>query len=362
MTEQVGTPSVAESSIDDVLVRQAGRVGRITLNRPKAINALTLPMIEVITATLEQWRHDPAIEVVVLDGAGDRGFCAGGDIRAVYDSALAGDGAAGALWRAEYRLDAAVRHYPKQVLSLLDGITMGGGVGIGCHRPLRVVTERSRLAMPEVRIGFAPDVAATLLFAQAPGRVGEHLALTGDSIGAADAIYCGLADHVVSSERLSELVSRVEAEAVDVVLADLEPVSEESAPEEPGLATDRIWIDECYSGGTVEEILQRLEDQPNENAGKAAAQIRRVAPLAAEVTLRAMQQTRRETPTIEQVLARDYRVMTRFLDTHDLRDGIRTMVVDKHDSPTWSPSALGDVTEHMLDRHFASLGEGELQV
>ncbi|MGH3663474.1 MAG: 3-hydroxyisobutyryl-CoA hydrolase, partial [Micromonosporaceae bacterium] len=301
----------------EVLVSQIGRVGRITLNRPCAVNALTLEMIGALSRTLEEWRSDPTVELVVLDGAGGRGFCAGGDIRVVHDSARAADGAADTLWREEYQLDAAVARFPKPLISILDGITMGGGMGIGCHRPIRVVTERSTLAMPEVRIGMCPDVGGCLLLVQAPGHIGEHLALTAGSVGPDDAVYCGFADCIVPDVDVEELVRRFQSEHPAMVLDELS-----RPPGDAALARDAAWIDACYPAGSVTEILDRLASHPEPRAREAAEQIRRMPPLGLTVTLRALRQTRPDTP-LEDVLARDLRVMTRFLDTPDLVEGIR---------------------------------------
>lgn len=341
----------------DVLVRHLGRVGRITLNRPQALNALTLSMLHHVGTTLRRWEDDPSVEVVVLDGAGDRGFCAGGDIRLVHDSARAGDRRAREFWAAEFALDAYVFHYPKTVVSLVDGITLGGGVGLACHRPVRVATERSQLAMPEVRIGFAPDVAGTWLLGRAPGRLGEHLALTGDRMDAADALACGLVDHVVPANSLPLLIERLQTRDVSSAVADLHRATGQS-----GLIAEREWLDLCYAADGVEEILARLHAARHPHAMAAAERITAAAPTAVKVTLRALRQARRLT-TIEEVLVRDYRMMCRFLESSDLVTGIRATTIDKTGTPRWSPASLEDVDEAMVDRYFAPLPDaGELQV
>lgn len=326
----------------------------VTLNRPEAINALTLPMIRAVSGVLEDWSHDSAVEVVVLGGAGDRGFCAGGDIRVVYEGARARDGSAEVLWREEFELVARIARFPKPVVSIVDGITMGGGMGLGCHGPVRVATERSVLAMPEVSIGLAPDVAGTLLLARAPGHIGEHLALTADRVGAADAVYCGLVDCVVPSGSTGELVRRLLTEDLTAILDDLA-----IPPGEPPLAQEQAWIDQCYCAGTVEEVVSRLDAHVSDAARAAAARVRQMSPLATKVTLRAMQETRRA-DSIEEVLMQDYRVASRFLQAPDLVEGIRAVVVDKDRWPRWSPAALEDVTPEMVGRHFVSLGDHDL--
>lgn len=192
---------------DSVLLRTEGRAGYITLNRPRALNALTHPMVRTIDAALAQWELDESVAVVVVSGAGERGLCAGGDIRAIHADALAGKDASIAFWRDEYRLNARIARYSKPYVALMDGIVMGGGVGVSAHGDVRVLTERSAVAMPETGIGFVPDVGGTHLLAQAPGELGTHLALTGTAVGAADALLCGLADHSIPSSRLAELTS-----------------------------------------------------------------------------------------------------------------------------------------------------------
>ena len=191
----------------DVVVRELGALRRITLNRPQALNALTLDMAETMTALLRTWASDPAAGAVLIDGAGERGLCAGGDLRALYDAAKAQNPLPAQFWATEYRLNVAIARYPKPVIAIMDGLVMGGGMGISAHAAHRVVTERSALAMPEVGIGFFPDVGASFLLARAPGETGSYLALTGGRIGAADAIYCGLADVHIAAARLAELAA-----------------------------------------------------------------------------------------------------------------------------------------------------------
>ena len=281
---------------------------------------------------------------------------AGGDIRVVYDSARAQDGSAEVLWREEYELIARIAQYPKPVVTIMDGITMGGGMGLGCHGPIRIATERSVLAMPEVSIGLAPDVAGTLLLARAPGHIGEHLALTASRMGAADAVYCGLVDHVVPSDSIGELARRLPAGASTAALAALA-----IPPGESRLAQEQAWIDECYGAGTVEEVICRLEAHEAPAAHAAAAQVRMMSPLSTKVTLRAMHETRRK-EGIEDVLIQDFRVSNRFLQAPDLVEGIRAAVVDKDRRPRWSPAAVEQVTPAMVDRHFESLGEHDLRL
>ncbi|WP_406005250.1 enoyl-CoA hydratase/isomerase family protein [Streptomyces sp. NBC_00637] len=342
---------------DPVLLHTAGRAGHITLNRPRAINALNHAMVRRIDEALTAWERDPAVETVVLSGAGERGLCAGGDIRAVHDDARDGDGtASAAFWRDEYRLNARIARCPKPYVALMDGIVMGGGVGVSAHGGFRVVTERSRIAMPETGIGFVPDVGGTYLLARAPGELGTHLALTGAQIGAGDAVSCGLADHFVPSASLRDLVDD---------LADLpvrEALNRHVHPLPEGeLAGRREWIDSCYAAGTVEEIVRRLFAHGDPAAKETAEILLTRSPTTLKVTLVALRRARRLC-TLERVLEQEYRVSCAALTTPDLVEGIRAQVIDKDRRPRWSPATLAEVTEADVERYFTPLGERELRL
>ncbi|MFI2200263.1 enoyl-CoA hydratase/isomerase family protein [Streptomyces sp. NPDC020192] len=340
---------------ETVLFRTAGRAAHITLNRPKALNALDHEMVRRIDAALTAWEHDPAVETVVITGAGERGLCAGGDIRAVHDDARDGDGAASAaFWRDEYHLNARIARYPKPYVALMDGIVMGGGVGLSAHGSVRIVTERSRVAMPETGIGFVPDVGGTYLLGRAPGELGTHLALTGAQIGAGDALLCGLADHHIPSAALRDFVDALAVQSVPDALARHVQPSPQGE-----LAERRDWIDSCYSAGTVEEILQRLLAHGDPNAKEAAETLLARSPTALKVTLAAMRRARR-LGSLERVLDQEYRVSCAALGTHDLVEGIRAQVIDKDRSPRWSPATLAEVTDADVARCFAPLGDREL--
>ncbi|KJK37267.1 3-hydroxyisobutyryl-CoA hydrolase [Streptomyces variegatus] len=340
---------------EPVLFHISGRVARITLNRPRALNALTHTMVRRIDEALIEWERDPAVETVVITGAGERGLCAGGDIRAIHDDARDGDGtASAAFWRDEYRLNARIARYPKPYVAVMDGIVMGGGVGVSAHGSVRVVTERSRVAMPETGIGFVPDVGGTYLLALAPGELGTHLALTGAQIGAADALLCGLADHYVPADALRHLLD---------ALAEL-PVAEALAghvrpPQSGVLAAQRDWIDACYAADTVEEIVRRLLAHGDPAAKEAAETLLAKSPTALKVTLASLRRARELGP-LELVLNQEYRVSCAALDTPDLVEGIRAQVVDKDRRPRWSPKTLTEVTDADVERFFTPLGEREL--
>ncbi|GEB54832.1 enoyl-CoA hydratase/isomerase family protein [Streptomyces gardneri] len=340
----------ATTGTEEVLVRIEGRTGRLILNRPGALNALSHPMVLRIEEALTTWREDPDIEAVVISGAGDRGLCAGGDVRAIHEDARTGGTATAAFWRDEYRLNALIARYPKPYVALMDGIVMGGGVGVSAHGTVRIVTERSRVAMPETGIGFVPDVGGTYLLALAPGELGVHLALTGAPVGAADALLCGLADHFVPAERLDRLVTGLAHTSVHDALA----AHVGQAP--PGqLAAHREWIDHCYAADTVEEILDRLMGSGVPAAKEAAATLTTKSPTALKVTLTSLRRARGLGP-LERVLEQEYRVSCAALTSPDLVEGIRAQVIDKDRDPRWSPADLADVTDEDVARYFTPLG------
>lgn len=324
---------------ETVLVRRDGRVGRLTLNRPRALNALTHAMVSRVDAALTAWERDPDVHAVVIDGAGGRGLCAGGDIRAIHEDARTGGSASPAFWRDEYCLNARIAHCPMPYVAFMDGIVMGGGVGLSAHGDVRVVTERSRVAMPETGIGLVPDVGGTYLLSRAPGELGTHLALTGAAVGAADAILCGLADHYVPSGRLPGLAGQLAETDVPVAVR-----RHESAPPEGELAADREWIDACYAADSVEEIVDRLFASGHHGAKQTAETILTKSPTALKATLAAVRRAR-TAKTLEEVLDMEYRASCAALRTPDLVEGIRAQVIDKDRTPRWVPGELGAVTQ-----------------
>ncbi|AWW41382.1 enoyl-CoA hydratase/isomerase family protein [Streptomyces cadmiisoli] len=340
---------------DHVLLHTAGRAAHITLNRPRAINALNHAMVRRIDEALTVWERDPAVETVVLTGAGERGLCAGGDIRAIHDDARDGDGtASAAFWRDEYRLNARIARFPKPYVAVMDGIVMGGGVGVSAHGGIRIVTERSRIAMPETGIGFVPDVGGTHLLTRTPGELGTHLALTGAQIGAGDALLCGLADHCVPSAALGALVADLAELPARAAVA--RHVQEQPRGE---LAEHREWLDACYAADTVEEIVRRLLAHGSAVAKETAETLLAKSPTALKVTLAALRGARR-LGSLERVLEQEYRISCAALTSPDLVEGIRAQVIDKDRSPRWSPASLSEVTDADVARFFTPLGEREL--
>lgn len=329
-----------------VQTRVDGTVGLLTLNRPTVINALNHAMVSVLHRTLTAWAHDPAITAVVLSGAGDRGLCAGGDVVAIYHGAL-GDGcAARRFWHDEYQLNAYISRYPKPYVALMDGIVMGGGVGLSAHANTRVVTDRTRVAMPEVRIGLIPDVGGTYLLSRAPGRTGLHVGLTGASFTGADAITLGFADHYVPHDALADFTAAIVSDGVDAALA---AYTEEPPGSELAL---HPWIDECYAGETIEQIISALEAHDNAAAHAAARLIAGHSPTAVAVTLEALRRAER-LDNLEDALAMEYCTSTAALRSHDLREGIRAQVIDKDRAPRWAPAEVSAVSAATVHAYFA---------
>ncbi|MGN6325549.1 enoyl-CoA hydratase/isomerase family protein [Pseudolysinimonas sp.] len=337
----------AEPGPAPVLVERRGRLGILTLNRPRALNALDTGMVGIVSDALAAWADDDAVATVLVRGAGERGLCAGGDVVGIARAAQAGDRELPArFWRDEYRMNAAIARFPKPYVALMDGIVLGGGVGISAHGSHRVVTERTRLGMPETGIGFVPDVGGTRLLAHAPGELGTHLGLTGDHVTGVDAIALGFADAFVPSDRFEALAVALETEDADVAIASVA----ESAPPAPLLA-ERAWIDAAYAGDDLSAILDRLT-AGEEPARAAAATLATRSPTALAITLRSLRAAAAES-TLEEALRREYRVSTRVVALPDFVEGIRAQLVDKDSAPRWRPAALADVDPAVVDAAFA---------
>jgi enoyl-CoA hydratase len=347
---------------EEVLFERRGRLGVVTLNRPKAVNALTAGMAAAMLEQLTLWAEDNSVGAVLVRGAGDRGLCAGGDIVAIYRDMHDGGEATADFWAVEYRLNLLISEYPKPYVALMDGLVLGGGVGISAHGSVRIVTERTRTGMPETTIGFAPDVGGSLLLSRSPGETGTHAALTGAHLNGADALFLGLADHFVASERLPELAAALEAEPVEAAVRRF------AAPAPPSvLAAQQHWIDACYSSDDAGEIVRRLRAVRGTAAGDAsgaADTIETKSPTAVKVALESLRRVRGLDPeqALERALEQEYRVGLHFLAGPDFREGIRAQVVDKDRNPRWTPATLAEVTREDVEGYFAPLGKRELKL
>ncbi len=323
-----------------VLVRVEDRLGHLTLNRPRRINALDLDMIKLVQRALDEWAESPDVDLVLIDGAGERGLCAGADIRTLWEGVRAGSGDPLTFLDTEYRMNATIVHFPKPVVAFMDGITFGGGVGISTHASVRVVTERSQVAMPETLIGLCPDVGSLFLLSRSPGELGTHAALTGARLDGALAVHAGLADHLIPSADLPGLVAQLRSGTVPPL-----PVSPPTSHPE--------WIDRCYAAETVEEIEARLRGDADPNAHAAADTLAQMSPTSLKVTLAAIR--RAADLTLDQVLEQDLRVCGHFLGHPDLVEGIRAQIIDKDRRPRWQPADLADVTADQAASFFDPL-------
>jgi enoyl-CoA hydratase len=336
---------------DEVLTRVDGNVGYVTLNRPKAINSLNQTMVDLLSSVLIRWERDEAIRAVVVAGAGERGLCAGGDVVALYHSARKDGVDARRFWRDEYLLNGLVGRFAKPYVALMDGIVMGGGVGISAHANTRVVTDTAKVAFPEVGIGFIPDVGGAYLLSRAPGKLGMHAALTGTPFNGADAIALGFADHYVPHSEVDAFTAAVATDGVEGALAHhaIEPPPSE-------LVAQREWIDECYSGDGVIDIVAALRGHGAEPANDAASLIATRSPIALSVTFEAVRRAR-DLGTLEDVLVQDYRVSSASARSHDFVEGIRAQLVDKDRNPKWSPARLDEVTVADVASYFAPVDD-----
>lgn len=343
--------------MSDIDIRIEGVAGRITLTRPKALNAMTYEMCLAIEKAVDQWRDDPAVKLVVLDAEGDRAFCSGGDIAELYATGTKGDFAYGrTFWADEYRLNHKLYRYEKPVVSFLQGFTMGGGVGIGCHGSHRIVGDSSQIAMPECGIGLVPDVGGSRLLAQAPGRAGAYLGTTGTRMKAGDAIKAGFADHFIPEGDWSALIAELERSGDPACLtaAATEP--------EPGILTQHgEEIDTLFAGADLTAITQRLEQTETAFAADALKALRRAAPLSAACTLAILDRLTETGPSMEAALDLEYRFTYRAMEHGDFLEGIRAAIIDKDRNPRWQ-YADQPVPQEAIDRMLAPLGPEALKL
>ena len=335
---------------DLVLDREDG-LGIIRLERPQALNALTMDMIGGLSAALVEWAADPSVTAVVIEGAGDRAFCAGGDVRALYDarndpaSTYRAD-----FYREEYRLNRAIFRFPKPYVAVMDGITMAGGVGVSVHGSHQVVTERTLFAMPETGIGLFPDVGGGHFLPRCPGAVGMYMGLTGARLKAADCLHAGIATHYVASADLGAITGGGDpVAALDGLAGD---------PGPSALATARDDIDRVFGRESVAEIIAALEADDGEWAAKTLATLRAKAPLSLCVSFRQLCEGR--DLDFEPVMVMEYRLSQRFMIDHDFFEGVRAIIIDKDNAPRWRHGAVGDVTAAEVDAYFAPLGPDDL--
>lgn len=329
---------------DEVLYAREGRLGRILLNRPRTINVLNDVMVASIIAQLADWARDDTVLAVSIQGAGDRGLCAGGDVKALRTVVMAGSGEAVRFWAEEYRMNAAIASYPKPFVAFMDGVVMGGGVGLSAHGSLRLVTERARVAMPETTIGFSPDVGSLFLLSRAPGETGTYLAMTGLPVDGADAIACGLADALIDSEEIPKLIDRLAAgELLDSRVGDTTAVG--------SLAAERAWIDSCYAGNDAGTILRALRAHPAPGAQRAAKVLASRSPMAVSIALEAVRRAA-QMDTLAQVLEQDLMLGTAMADSADFVEGVRALLVDRDNAPRWQHQSLAEVDPAEVTRSF----------
>ncbi|SEM47937.1 enoyl-CoA hydratase [Loktanella fryxellensis] len=311
-------------------VRQDGHAGRITLTREAALNALTPAMVHGIEDALTRWRHDPAVALVIIDAAGPKAFCAGGDVAALHAAGMAGDyGDARRFWRDEYRVNAMIAGYGKPVVTLMQGFVMGGGVGLGCHASHRIVGETSRIALPECGIGLVPDVGSTLLLARAPGRLGEYLGLTGDRMDAGDAIHAGFADSFVPQDRWAGLVDALCAHG------DVGMIATTTLPAPPSkLAAWQAEIDTAFAAPDLSAIGDRPDAVPPAPIAHALDLMGRNAPLSMACTL-AIVRAVRDDPSIRTALGLEFRFTHRAMADADFLEGVRALLIDRDRTPRW---------------------------
>ena len=340
--------------MSDISIRKSGAAGRITLTRPKALNALTPAMGDAVAQALAQWRDDPEVALVVLDAEGPRAFCSGGDISEIYRALATGDLAMPRrFWRDEYRMNLDIARYPKPVVAFLQGYTMGGGVGLGCHALHRVVGETSRIAMPECTIGLIPDVGGSYLLGQAPGRLGEFLGLTGARMAAGDAIYTGFADHYLPEADWPALIARLE-ETGDT--EDIFAAAHEAPIGRHALSHDMI--DEVFSAPGLAGVVAGLARWSGETPEAATLALSRNAPLAMASALEAIRRGR-AMEDVAEAFALEYRYVWRAAAQGDFREGIRARIIDKDDAPAWAHPAPEAVTAAEVAAMLAPLGPDE---
>ena len=354
-------PAAVAETEGELIVRREGGAGIIRLNRPKAINAMTYEMSLGIDAALDRFESDPAVAVVILEGAGERGLCAGGDIRGLYESSKVGGDLGRMFWRQEYVMNARIARYPKPYVAFMDGLVMGGGVGLSGHARHRVVTEKTKLAMPEVGLGFFPDVGGTWLLTRSPAEIGTFFGLTGQTMNGPDAIFARFADAVVPSAKLPALRAALMEVRPGATSADVDKVIAGFATGESAgpIAAMQAAIDRWFAHDRMEDIFSTLKRDDSEFAQSTLKVLKEKSPRGMVVTLRLLRLARASS-SLEECLVREYRAALEVFRSDDFREGVRAAVIDKDRNPSWSPSRVEDVTPEMLAPYFREIGADEL--
>jgi enoyl-CoA hydratase len=353
--------AAAAGSEPDLISRREGAVGVIRLNRPKAINAVTLEMFREVDKALDQFETDPAVGLILLEGAGERGLCAGGDIRALYESSRVKGDLGKILWREEYILNARIARFPKPYVAFMDGIVMGGGVGLSAHSSHRVVTERTRLAMPEVGLGFFPDVGGTWLLSRSPGEIGTYFGLTGQTMNGPDAVYACFADAVVPSGKFAALREALVNLHAGVSSADVKTAIDGFATGGASgpVAALHSQIDRWFAHDRMQDIVAALRRDGSELAQSTLKTLNEKSPRGMVVALKLLRLARAAS-SLEECLVREYRAALEVFASDDFREGVRAAVIDKDRNPRWSPPGIEDVTPEMVAPYFAEIGADEL--
>lgn len=340
----------------DVDIRVQGHAGRITLTRPAALNALSHDMCRTIDSTLKSWATDDIVKLVVIDAEGDKAFCAGGDLQDLYETGRAGDYSYGRqFWRDEYRLNARIAEYPKPVVALMQGYTLGGGVGLGCHCTHRIVCETSQISMPECGIGLVPDVGGSLILSRAPGRLGEYLGLTAARMGPSDAIYAGFADTYVPHAEWKDLTQALEE------TGEPDTLSEFAGPAPEGtLSTSQSEIDAVFGGEDLRAILNAMRAEDTDFSRDARGRMDRNSPLAMACAIEIIHRLRGSRATIREALGLEYRFTHRAMEKADFLEGVRAAVIDKDRAPVWQHT-LEDPPMLAVTQMLMPLGRDALQ-
>lgn len=341
----------------DINIRIVGRAGRITFTRPHALNAMSYDMCLAIEAAFDGWEHDKNVACIVIDAEGERAFCSGGDIAELYENGCAGDFTYGQkFWADEYRLNHKIFSYPKPVISFMQGFTMGGGVGIGCHGTHRVVGDTSQIAMPECGIGLVPDVGGSLMLALAPGRLGEYLGITGTRMKAPDAIYAGFADHYIPENKWPDLIAGLEetgsAELIEAAAQETKPSALQSMQQD---------IDTHFAGEALADILTSLNHSDGEFVAGALKTLGRNSPLSMGCTIEIVHRLRGDTLTMARALELEYRFTYRASEHGDFLEGIRAAIIDKDRNPKWQYSDM-HVPQTAVSQMLMPLGDAALKL